>query len=55
MITEVFRRISTTDRTFVEIGVGDGSENNTTALLSDGWRGWSVEGIMRTASRYSVD
>lgn len=44
MITEVFRRISTTDRTFVEIGVGDGSENNTTALLSDGWRGWWVEG-----------
>lgn len=44
MIAEIFRRISTTDRTFVEIGVGNGSENNTTALLSDGWRGWWIEG-----------
>jgi len=44
MIAELFRRISTNERTFVEIGVGNGSENNTTALLSDGWRGWWIEG-----------
>ena len=29
MIAEVFRRIGTTTKTFVEIGVGDGMENNT--------------------------
>ena len=44
MIAEIFRRIGTTSRTFLEIGVGDGSENNTTALLSSGWSGWWIEG-----------
>jgi hypothetical protein len=44
MIAEIFRRISTTSRTFLEIGVGDGSENNTTALLATGWSGWWIEG-----------
>jgi hypothetical protein len=43
MIAEIFRRIGTTDRTFLEIGTGDGRENNTTALLSAGWRGWWIE------------
>jgi hypothetical protein len=44
MIEEIFRRISTTSRTFVEIGVEDGSQNNTTALLAAGWSGWWMEG-----------
>jgi hypothetical protein len=44
MVREVFRRIGTTTKTFLEIGVGDGAENNTTALLSDGWTGWWIEG-----------
>lgn len=44
MIAEIFRRIGTASRTFLEIGVGDGSENNTTALLSAGWSGWWIDG-----------
>ncbi len=44
MIVEIFRRIKPATQTFVEIGVENGSETNTTALLSDGWRGWWFEG-----------
>ena len=44
MIAEIFRRIGTISKTFVEIGVGDGIENNTTALLSAGWNGWWIDG-----------
>lgn len=44
MIDEIFRRIGTTDRSFVEIGVGDGTENNTAFLLAQGWNGCWVDG-----------
>jgi hypothetical protein len=44
MIAEIFKRIGTTSKTFLEIGVGDGSENNTTSLLSAGWSGTWIEG-----------
>jgi len=44
MIAEVFRRIDAPLRTFVEIGTGDGLQNNTTALLNRGWRGWWIDG-----------
>ena len=44
MIAEIFRRIAPASKIFLEIGVGDGSENNTTALLSAGWKGWWIEG-----------
>jgi hypothetical protein len=43
MIAEVLRRIGAPSRTFLEIGVGYGLENNTTALLSDGWSGWWID------------
>jgi len=43
MIHEIFRRIGTTSKTFLEIGVEDGSETNTTVLLSAGWKGWWIE------------
>lgn len=43
MIEEIFRRIGTTNKTFVEVGIGDGTETNTTALLSSGWSGWWFE------------
>lgn len=39
ILAEIFRRIGTTGSTFVEIGAGDGLENNTVALLVEGWRG----------------
>lgn len=43
IIAEVFRRIGTADRFFVEIGAGGGHENNTRLLLQTGWRGVWVE------------
>ena len=43
IIQEIFRRIGTTDKTFVEIGVGDGIECNTHYLLFLGWKGLWIE------------
>ena len=43
IIGEIFNRIGTTNKQFVEIGVGDGLQNNTALLLSQGWKGWWVE------------
>jgi hypothetical protein len=50
-LAEIFRRIGTTDRRFVEIGVGDGLENNTTFLLTQGWQGWWVDGDSSAMAR----
>jgi len=44
IIQEIFRRIGTTDRRFVEFGVENGLENNTLKLLLEGWRGLWIEG-----------
>jgi hypothetical protein len=43
IIDEIFTRIGTTNRYFVEFGVGDGRENNTCALLLAGWSGLWIE------------
>src|SRR5438067_9272509 len=39
IIAEIFRRIGDRSRAFIEIGCGNGTENNTHALLLAGWRG----------------
>ncbi|GAB4547340.1 MAG: hypothetical protein Fur002_23260 [Anaerolineales bacterium] len=44
ILQEIFRRIGAQDKTFVEIGVGDGAQNNTAFLLSLGWRGYWIDG-----------
>jgi hypothetical protein len=44
IIREVFRRIGVENRTFLEMGVGDGQVNNTTFLLSQEWQGYWLEG-----------
>jgi hypothetical protein len=44
VLAEIFKRIGTTDRRFLEIGVGDGLENCTTFFLTQGWKGWWVDG-----------
>ena len=44
ILAEIFNRIGETDRVFVEIGVGDGLENNSAFLLAQGWRGFWVDG-----------
>ena len=52
ILTEIFRRIGTTDRFFVEFGVEDGSENNTRYLLQkQGWSGVWVEGSPDQAAK----
>ena len=43
MIDEIFRRVDTGSRFFVEFGVWTGLENNTLALLLAGWRGLWIE------------
>jgi hypothetical protein len=44
IVQEIFRRIGTESRAFVEFGVGNGMENNSRALLYAGWRGLWIEG-----------
>ena len=44
IIAEIFRRIGTTDRRFIEFGCGDGLENNSTYLLLTGWTGLWMDG-----------
>ena len=39
IIEEIFRRIGTDSKYFVEIGSSDGIENNTHYLLAQGWKG----------------
>ena len=43
-IREILRRIGEPHRRFIEIGVGDGLENNTAFLLLQGWSGVWIEG-----------
>jgi hypothetical protein len=43
IIREIFRRIGTTSKTFVEIGAGNGLENNTVSLLFEDWKGLWIE------------
>jgi hypothetical protein len=43
MLREIFRRIGVTNKVFVEFGVGNGLENNTLALLFEGWQGLWIE------------
>lgn len=44
IIQEIFRRIGTTNRVFVEFGVEAGSECNSVKLLVEGWRGLWLDG-----------
>ena len=39
LLESLFKRIGTTNKVFVEIGVGDGTENNTRKLAGEGWKG----------------
>ena len=47
IIREIFRRIGEGNRTFLEIGAGNGLENNSLFLLMQGWRGAWIEGSAR--------
>jgi len=47
IISEIFNRIGTTNKFFVEFGVGNGLENNSAYLLVKGWQGYWIEGSDR--------
>jgi hypothetical protein len=47
ILHEIFRRIGVASRTFIEIGCGDGLENNSLFLLLQGWRGFWIEASTR--------
>lgn len=47
IIAEIFKRIGVVHRSFVEIGVENGLETNTTFLLLQGWEGCWVENNRR--------
>ena len=50
IIEEIFRRIGG-GKTFIEIGCGDGLENNTHYLLLKGWNGHWIDGDTESISR----
>lgn len=50
IIREIFRRIGTTNKLFIEFGVGNGLENNTLALLFDGWKGLWIDAAPRSVA-----
>jgi hypothetical protein len=50
IVREIFRRIGETDRVFVELGAGDGLENNTAFLLMQSWSGVWFEGSAKNVS-----
>jgi hypothetical protein len=51
IISEIFRRIGSTTKTFIEFGAETGLETNTTYLLLQGWRGLWMEGSKERVSR----
>jgi hypothetical protein len=51
IIQEIFRRVGTTSRTFVEFGVETGAECNTTKLLIEGWSGLWIEASAPSCQR----
>lgn len=50
IIEEIFRRVGS-GKTFIEIGCGDGLENNTHYLLLKGWSGLWIDGDKKNISR----
>jgi hypothetical protein len=51
IIIEIFNRIGTTNKTFVEFGCGDGMENNTYALLFQDWNGLWIDGSPKNINK----
>ena len=51
ILAEIFRRIGAPSKTFIEIGTGAGLENNTLALLLQGWRGLWIDGDKSKVAR----
>lgn len=54
IIHEIFERIGTTNKTFVEFGTQDGLESNGHYLLLNGWRGLWIEGSKESVDKLSM-
>jgi len=54
IIQEIFNRIGTGPRTFVEFGVENGLENNTLKLLLEGWNGLWIEGSAQCVAQINT-
>jgi hypothetical protein len=54
IIKAIFNRIGTENKIFVEFGVGDGLENNTVALLYEGWSGLWIEGSADLCGKINI-
>ncbi len=50
IVNEIFRRIGAGTRTFFEVGVGNGMQNNSLFWLKQGWRGAWIEGSPESAT-----
>ena len=50
VLEELFSRLGTTDRSYVEFGCGDGLQCNTTQLRRRGWRGLLMDGVAAPAA-----
>ncbi|MGK7887917.1 MAG: hypothetical protein AB4042_01185 [Leptolyngbyaceae cyanobacterium] len=50
IIREIFNRIGTTHKTFVEFGIGNGLENNTLALLFEDWQGLWIDASTKSVN-----
>ena len=44
LLAEIFKRTGTTNKFFVEFGIGNGLQNNTLFLLLNGWQGCWIDG-----------
>ncbi len=51
IIAEIFQRIETGSKRFIEIGSGQGHENNTLALLLQNWTGGWIDASAKNARR----
>lgn len=54
ILAEILRRIGSSDRSFLEIGAGDGLENCTAFLLMQGWSGFWLDGSNAFAQTLAV-
>lgn len=54
ILQAIFQRIGTKSRTFIEIGCGDGLENNTHFLALSGWRGAWIDADAGNISRINA-
>lgn len=55
ILREIFKRLGISKGTFVEFGIGDGLENNTAALLIQGWSGLWMDGSQESIAKVKSD